>query len=155
MFWYFDVGVVVDRAALDRRHDRKPVGVEEAAFDGRRHLVPLVAGEEVELRAVVVAVLRLELDRAPRRDGCVMMLMTPPIAMLPYRLDEASSVISMRSTLSSGTRVQYTQPPNGSLNGMPSSSTSVRLWPLGPDAAQRHALRRRLRRRGCWCAGTG
>src|SRR5439155_5350182 len=32
----------------------------------------------------------------------------------------------------SGTRVQYTQPPNGSLNGMPSSSTSVRLWPLGP-----------------------
>src|SRR5439155_879249 len=38
----------------------------------------------------------------------------------------------MRSTLSSGTRVQYTQPPNGSLNGMPSSSTSVRLCPLGP-----------------------
>ena len=38
----------------------------------------------------------------------------------------------MRSTLSSGTRVQYTQPPNGSLNGTPSSSTSVRLTPLGP-----------------------
>ena len=38
----------------------------------------------------------------------------------------------MRSTLMSGTRVQYTQPPNGSLNGMPSSRTSVRLWPLGP-----------------------
>ncbi len=38
----------------------------------------------------------------------------------------------MRSTLSSGTRVQYTQPPNGSLNGTPSTSTSVRLTPLGP-----------------------
>src|SRR5712691_10779188 len=38
----------------------------------------------------------------------------------------------MRSTLSSGTRVQYTQPPNGSLNGVPSTSTSVRLTPLGP-----------------------
>ena len=35
----------------------------------RRHLVPLIAGEEVELRAVVVAVLRLELDRPPRRVG--------------------------------------------------------------------------------------
>ena len=38
----------------------------------------------------------------------------------------------MRSTFSSGTRVQYTQPPNGSLNGMPSMSTSERLTPLGP-----------------------
>src|SRR6185436_5014238 len=38
----------------------------------------------------------------------------------------------MRSRLSSGTRVQYTQPPNGSLNGAPSTSTSVRLTPLGP-----------------------
>src|SRR5580765_608600 len=38
----------------------------------------------------------------------------------------------MRSTLTSGTRVQYTQPPKGSLNGIPSSRTSVRLWPLGP-----------------------
>src|SRR5262245_52039567 len=38
----------------------------------------------------------------------------------------------MRLTLSSGTRVQYTQPPNGSLNGTPSTSTSVRLTPLGP-----------------------
>ena len=34
--------------------------------------------------------------------------------------------------LSSGTRVQYTQPPNGSLNGAPSTRTSVRLTPLGP-----------------------
>ena len=38
----------------------------------------------------------------------------------------------MRSALSSGTRDQYTQPPNGSLNGTPSRSTSVRLTPLGP-----------------------
>ena len=38
----------------------------------------------------------------------------------------------MRSTLSSGTRVQYTQPPNGSFCGMPSAMTSVRLTPLGP-----------------------
>jgi hypothetical protein len=38
----------------------------------------------------------------------------------------------MRSTLSSGTRVQYTHPPNGSFWGMPSARTSVRLTPLGP-----------------------
>src|SRR5215468_12568521 len=38
----------------------------------------------------------------------------------------------MRSVDSSGTRVQYTHPPNGSLNGTPSRSTSVRLTPLGP-----------------------
>ena len=38
----------------------------------------------------------------------------------------------MRLTLSSGTRVQYTHPPNGSLNGMSSTRTSVRLTPLGP-----------------------
>src|SRR2546426_232686 len=38
----------------------------------------------------------------------------------------------MRSTLSRGTRVQYTHPPNGSFWGMPSASTSVRLTPLGP-----------------------
>ncbi len=42
------------------------------------------------------------------------------------------STTSMRSTLSIGTRVQYTQPPNGSLNGTPSTMTSVRLTPLGP-----------------------
>ena len=38
----------------------------------------------------------------------------------------------MRSRLASGTRVQYTHPPNGSLNGTPSIRTSVRLTPLGP-----------------------
>ena len=38
----------------------------------------------------------------------------------------------MRSVFSSGTRDQYTQPPNGSLMGTPSTSTSVRLTPLGP-----------------------
>src|SRR5256885_4428742 len=48
-----------------------------------------------------------------RRVGwLVMMLITPPIAMLPYRLDEVASVISTRSTLAIGTLVQYTQPPN-------------------------------------------
>src|SRR6185436_4326255 len=68
-----------------------------------------------------------------RRVGrLVMMLMTPPIAMLPYRLDDVPSVISTRSTLASGTLVQYTHPPNGSLKGMPSSRTRVRLCPLGP-----------------------
>ncbi len=41
-------------------------------------------------------------------------------------------MISMRSAFIIGTRVQYTQPPNGSLNGTSSSSTRVRLTPLGP-----------------------
>src|SRR5436190_23027310 len=42
------------------------------------------------------------------------------------------STTSIRSTLSIDTRVQYTQPPNASLNGTPSTITSVRLTPLGP-----------------------
>src|SRR6188472_2152296 len=42
------------------------------------------------------------------------------------------STTSIRFAFSIGTRVQYTQPPNGSLNGTPSTSTSVRLTPLGP-----------------------
>src|SRR4026208_933188 len=39
---------------------------------------------------------------------------------------------SMRFPLSRGTRVQQHHPPNGSLFGTPSTSTSVRLTPLGP-----------------------
>src|SRR5207248_1310625 len=56
--------VVIDGTALQRLHDRKPVCVHEAALDGSRHLVPLIAAEEVEFRAVVVAVLRFDVDRA-------------------------------------------------------------------------------------------
>ena len=52
----------------------------------------------------------------------------------------------MRSTLSSGTRVQYTQPPNGSLNGTPSIEHQRAAHAARPDAAQRHALRGRMRR---------
>ena len=58
--------VVVDEAALVGDDDRKAVGVEAAALDRHAQLAPHVAGEEVGLRAVAVAVLRLELDRAPR-----------------------------------------------------------------------------------------
>src|SRR5207245_10701705 len=43
----FDVGVVIDGTALQRLHDRKSVRVHEAALDGGRHLVPLIAAEEV------------------------------------------------------------------------------------------------------------
>src|SRR4029453_11761498 len=49
-----------------------------------------------------------------------------------YRRDLERSTPSIRSALSSGTRDQYTHPPKGSLNGTPSTSTSVRLTPLGP-----------------------
>src|SRR6187200_2107525 len=35
----------------------------------------------------------------------------------------------MRSTAAAGIRLQYTQPPNGSLSGVPSASTSARLAP--------------------------
>ena len=46
-------------------------GVERAAFHGKAHLLPAVAGKEVELRRIAVAVLGLQLQRAargPRRD---------------------------------------------------------------------------------------
>jgi hypothetical protein len=62
----FDVGVVVDRAALPLRDNRKAVGIEETAFDRHRELVPRVASEEVELRRSFVAVLRRELERPAR-----------------------------------------------------------------------------------------
>ena len=66
-----DVGVVVDRPAFDRRDDGEPVRLEEAAFDERAQVLPPVARQEVELRAALGAVLRLEIEhpaRGPRRD---------------------------------------------------------------------------------------
>ena len=74
-----DLGVVVDDPALGGDHDREAVGVERAAFDRHAQLAPHVAGEEVRLRAVVVAVLRLELDRSPAPRAWRMMLITPPM----------------------------------------------------------------------------
>src|SRR3984957_12230644 len=58
---------------------------------------------------------------------------TPPNASLPYRLDPPSCEISTSEIDSTGTRSQYTHPPNGSFSGMPSSSTSARLEPFAPN----------------------
>ena len=61
-----DVGVVVDRTAFTSRHDREARGVERAAFHRQAHALPAVAGEEIDLRRVAVAVLGLHLQRAAR-----------------------------------------------------------------------------------------
>jgi hypothetical protein len=69
----------------------------------------------------------------PRADERVadigMMWMTPPTASAPYRSLTPPRTTSMRSMAAWGTRPQYTQPPNGSFNGTPPASTSVRLAP--------------------------
>src|ERR1043165_2720171 len=62
----------------------------------------------------------------------VVILMTPPSAPLPYRSDVAPLKICVLSTLTRGTRFQYTQPPNGLFRGTPSYITSARLAPFAP-----------------------
>ena len=52
-----------------RRDDRKAVGVEQAAVDGHADLAPDIRGEIVELRAIVIAVLRFELERPAGRTA--------------------------------------------------------------------------------------
>src|SRR6185503_20314354 len=59
-------------------------------------------------------------------------LITPPSEPLPYRSEVAPLKTSALSTLTRGTRVQYTQPPNGLFNGTPSYITSARLAPFAP-----------------------
>src|SRR5207342_3111379 len=58
-------GVVVDGAALVLDDDRKAVGVEEAAVDDDANLAPHVRETVVQLAAVAVAILRLQLDGPP------------------------------------------------------------------------------------------
>src|SRR5262249_3284940 len=62
-------GIDVDHAALARNDDGKAAGVEGGPVDGEGDLSPQIAAEEVELRAVAVAVLGLQLERAPRGTG--------------------------------------------------------------------------------------
>src|SRR5690606_2250143 len=59
--------------------------------------------------------------------------MTPPNAALPHAVPPAPGTISIPASDSRGTLLHSTQPPNGSLSGTPSSSTSERLAPLGPS----------------------
>ena len=56
----------------------------------------------------------------------------PLIARSPKTLVAAPRDSSTRSNSSGEMRVQYTQPPKGSLTGIPSQSTSDRLAPLDP-----------------------
>src|SRR5216117_2525415 len=71
---------------------------------------------------------------------------TPPSAPLPHTLDPPPWTTSICSIDWSGIRFQYTQPPNGSLIGTPSSSTRARLVPLGPCRGAHHGLESRRRR---------
>ena len=74
-----------------------------------------------------------------------MMLMTPPIAMLPYRLDDESSVISTRSTLAE----RHARPVDPAAERIVERDAVEQderaALAARTDAAQRHALRRRLR----------
>ena len=68
------------------------------------------------------------------RDGWrVMMLTTPPIAMLPHRLvAPPPRITSTRSIEALGTWLQSTVLKNGSLIGTPSTMTSVLIVVLDP-----------------------
>src|SRR5262245_32097681 len=55
--------------------------------------------------------------------------MTPPSASEPYVSPPAPRLTEMSSSASVGNLVQVTHPPNPSLSGTPSSSTSPRLEP--------------------------
>src|SRR5688572_26749499 len=77
----------------------------------------------------------------------------PPSAALPQAVAPPPRTSSAPARASRGTLLQATQPPNGSLSGTPSSSTSERLAPLGPrprsetPCAVGLALRLSLRRK--------
>src|SRR5689334_9811781 len=58
---------------------------------------------------------------------------TPPKAELPYRFESPPRNTSMLERATLGTRDQYTQPPKGSTNGMPSANTRARLDALPPN----------------------
>ena len=66
-------------------------------------------------------------------SGCrVISCTTPPSAELPYKLEVPPRNTSTLESATRGTRSQYTQPPNGSTSGMPSTITSARLDALPP-----------------------
>jgi hypothetical protein len=73
--------------------------------------------------------------RSARRSGwAAKSCTTPAIAWCPYSSPEPPPrTTSIRSIAVTGTRFQYTQPPNGSFSGTPSASTRARL---APEAAR-------------------
>src|SRR5580658_7924640 len=58
--------------------------------------------------------------------------MTPARASFPHADAPPPGTISALASESTGTRLQGTHPPKGSLRGTPSRRTSERLAPLGP-----------------------
>ena len=137
--------VVVDEAGLARRHNRKAVRVEHAAVGRDADLAPDIAAEQVDLRAVVVAVLRLEFNRPPRR----------PVA------DDVDDAAHRVVPVEARTRSIYDFDPVGALerHARPVHPAAERVVERDvvhqhqraadaarADAAQRDALRRRMRR---------
>src|SRR5687767_5627644 len=59
--------------------------------------------------------------------------MTPPTASAPYKWLPPPRTTSTRSMAACGTLSQYTHPPNASLSGTPSASTSDRFTPEPPS----------------------
>ncbi len=95
----------IGRPPFVLNHDREAIGVKEAPFDGDPELAPHITAEKIELGAAQFPY--CVRSSTVRRTGRLLtMLMTPPLAKLPYKLDVEPSTTSMRSTLSMGTRVQ-------------------------------------------------
>ena len=140
-----DGRVVVDDPLFARRDDRESVRIEHAAVDADAEPVPDVAADEVELRAVVVAVLRFELERAPRRT----------------RADDVDDAAHRVVAVQARAAAVHHLDPIGALQRHarpvhPAAERIVERRPVDederpahaarPDAAQRHTLRRRVRR---------
>ena len=64
-----DRRIVVDRAALALDDNRKAVGGEDAAIGSDAHFPPEIGAGKIELRAVQVSVLRLDVQRPPHRSA--------------------------------------------------------------------------------------
>ena len=140
-----DGRVVVDASALAGRDNREAVGPEDAPVHGDAEPPPHVAGEEIGLWTLSIAVLRLEIDRAARRtawhdadDAAHRVVAVQAGARSVHDLDavgalerHARPIHPAAKRIVEGHAVEQHERP----------AHAART-----DAAQRHALRRGMRR---------
>ena len=143
--------VDIDEPLLARHHDRKSVGVEHAAVHGDAQLAPHIARRVVELRAAVISVLRLDLERPPRWTGA----------------DDVDDAAHRVVAVEAGARSvddldaihafeRHARPVDPAAEGIVERCAVHQderaADAARPDAAQRHALRRRMRRQAARAA---
>ena len=138
-------GVVVDGAPLARGNDGKAVGIERAALDRDPELPPHVAAKKIDLGAVAITVLRLDLDRAPLGVG------RQDVDDAPHRVvaiqARARSIDHFDAIDAFERDARPVHPPAerivfGDAIGQHECPADT----ARPDAAKRDALRRRMRR---------